>query len=281
MTQKMRKVNSYIRAGIQLVFFLLFPSAFTAAFAGVKYIFTQIGIHERIGWTAFVAVLVTLVIYTIVFGRFFCGYACAFGSFGDALHSIYIWSCKKRKKKPVLQNISWFRYFEYVKYLILFLISGLCFAGMYQITKGTSPWEVFSMLRAGNLSLKGYGVGILLLILIVCGMFIWERFFCRFLCPMGAVFSILPVLPFFSLKRSRENCVTGCFGCSRVCPGGLELPDEKDITVSGECFMCQKCMNICPKQNIDYGVRLLRGREIWFTVFRALLLSVLFFILGI
>jgi Fe-S-cluster-containing hydrogenase component 2 len=40
----------------------------------------------------------------------------------------------------------------------------------------------------------------------------------------------------------------------------------------GECFQCQKCVGICPKGNIHTRVPKLRGNEVWFTVFRALLL---------
>ena len=98
--KKQKQVHRYVRATIQLIFFLLVPSAFTAAFSGVKYLFTQIGKGDAIGMTSFVTALCVLCLYTILFGRFFCGFACAFGSFGDALHGIYLWICKKIRKKP-------------------------------------------------------------------------------------------------------------------------------------------------------------------------------------
>ena len=102
LTKKQRKqMHGWLRAIIQLLYFLFLPSAYTAAFAGVKYIFTQLGAGEKIGLTSFVSVLIALCLYTIVFGRFFCGFACAFGSFGDAVHFVYVWICKKIKKKPV------------------------------------------------------------------------------------------------------------------------------------------------------------------------------------
>lgn len=63
--------------------------------------FTQIGSGNRIELTSFVAVLLMLCVYTMIFGRFFCGFACAFGSFGDAVHAIYVSCCRKLNKKPV------------------------------------------------------------------------------------------------------------------------------------------------------------------------------------
>lgn len=94
-----RKIQTWFRAGMQLLFFILFPSMFTAAFNGVKYIFTQIGSGNRIELTSFVAVLLMLCVYTMIFGRFFCGFACAFGSFGDAMHALYVSCCRKLNKK--------------------------------------------------------------------------------------------------------------------------------------------------------------------------------------
>ena len=96
-----RNIHTWVRAVIQLLYFLFLPSAFTAAFSGVKYIFQQLGAGAKIELTSFVSVLLVLCAYTIVFGRFFCGFACAFGSFGDGVHALYVWICKKLKKKPV------------------------------------------------------------------------------------------------------------------------------------------------------------------------------------
>ena len=192
--KKRKQIVSCLRAGIQLLYFLFLPSVFTAAFNGVKYIFTQLGQGEKIEMTAFVSALLLVCAFTIVFGRFFCGFACAFGSLGDAMHAIYGIICKKRKKKPRCIKPELAKKLVLIKYGILLLIALCCFAGVYQKARGTSPWDVFSMLHAGNFRLSSYIPGIVLLVLILVGMFFEERFFCRFLCPMGAVFSLLPIL---------------------------------------------------------------------------------------
>lgn len=276
-----KKVHKWLRAAIQLLYFLFLPSAFTAAFAGVKYIFTQLGAGERVELTAFAAALAGLCVFTIIFGRFFCGFACAFGSLGDGVHAAYLWACKKVKKKPVLLSAKLGAWFSMIKYVILVLIALLCFLGVYSDLRGTSPWDVFSMLHAGNFRLGGYIPGIVLLVLILIGMCVQERFFCRFLCPMGAVFSILPVLPFFALHREREKCIKGCSGCTRNCPSDVELPPDGSLETSGDCFQCQKCIDTCPRGNIRCGIQKLHGNEIWFTVLRAGLLFVLYLLLGI
>ena len=272
----LKKVHVWVRAVIQLLYFLFIPSAYTAAFNGVKYIFTQMGEKSHLELTSFVVTLIALCLFTVVFGRFFCGFACAFGSLGDAVRAFYVFICKKRKKKPVTMKASVVKYLQAVKYIVLVLLVVSCYTGVYSKTQGMSPWDVFSMLHAGNFKLSGYIVGLVLLVLILVGMAFQERFFCRVLCPMGAVFSMLPVLPLFTLRRDRSECIRGCRACTMKCPSDIELAPDTAPELSGDCFQCQKCIDTCPKGNIHTGIRSLKGNEIWFTVLRAVLLVVLF-----
>lgn len=276
-----KKRRVYLRAGIQVLFFLFFPSAYTAAFSGVKYLFTQIGAGERINMISFVHILLMLCLYTIVFGRFFCGYACAFGALGDAVRSAYVWICKKTHIKPVQIPARWMLSAGIVKYIVLAAIVLLCYGGIYGHLRGTSPWDVFSMIHAGNFKLGDYIQGAILLLLILVGMGVQERFFCIVLCPMGAIFSLLPVLPFFSLRRDRPSCLKGCSGCTKKCPSQIGLPQDGSLDVPGDCFQCQKCIDVCPKQNIHCGIQALKGNEMWFTIMRALLLLGLMVWLGV
>ncbi len=279
--KQITQVHKWLRALIQLVYFLFLPSAFTAAFAGVKYIFTQIGAGDAIELTSFVSALIVLCAFTFIFGRFFCGFACAFGALGDAVRALYVWICKKLKKKPLTLSAKFGAVASIVKYVILAVIVLMCFGGIYSYVRGTSPWDVFSMLHAFNFKLGSYIVGIILLVCIIAGMCVQERFFCRFLCPMGAVFSLLPTLPWFTLRRSRQDCIKGCSACSKKCPSNIGLPDDGDLEVCGDCFMCKKCVDTCPKGNIHMGIKILQGNEIWFTIFQAVLLACLLLWVGI
>lgn len=274
-----RNIQKYTRMLIQLIFFLIMPSVYTTAFSGVKYIFTQMGNIQPLELTSFVTILIVLCLYTMVFGRFFCGFACAFGTLGDYLHELYLWLCRKTKRRPIKINDSVKQKLSTVKYFILAAIVILCFKGVYQITKGFSPWDVFSMIIAGNFQINDYIPALIILLIIVAGMLVCERFFCRFLCTMGAIFSLLPVLPIFSIERNREQCIKECSACKRVCPSGIELPNSGDDIQSGDCFMCQKCMNICPKQNIKTST--IKGNSIIFILVRAVILVIIMKLAGI
>ncbi len=125
------------------------------------------GTGAQIEITSFVLSLIILCASTVVFGRFFCGFACAFGSLSDWVRAAYVWVCKKFKKKPVTLGMELTATLSLIKYVVLLLILFLCFGGTYVKLKGSSPWDVFSMLHAGNFALEGYFAGVVLLILIL------------------------------------------------------------------------------------------------------------------
>ena len=218
-------------------------------------------------FNSFVRTLVILCGVTILTGRFFCGCMCAFGSLGDWVYALSqkIQKTISRRKAKRLQlpkiPLVWQKRLQWVKYGILAAIVLLCALGVYDSLHGWSPWDVFSMVRALNLKLAGYTVGVILLLLILLGMAWKERFFCQFLCPMGAVFALLPALPWTSLSRNREQCLKGCNMCERNCPTGVSL--EQDGWRSGECIRCNRCMENCPKQNIHTEVPVWKGSEWW------------------
>ena len=94
-------------------------------------------------------------------------------------------------------------------------------------------------------------VMIILLILIMIGMCTQERFFCQFLCPMGAVFAMMPILPSALFNRNREKCPSKCGLCRKRCPAHLEI--DGDTPLSGECICCHACQVTCPRKNIQIG----------------------------
>ena len=214
--------------------------------------------------------------FTLLFDRFFCGYACAFGSLGDAVWALSGLIQKKlfhRKKQLRLPERA-VLLGQKVKYLLLAWLVALYVTRQEKMLTGASPWEVFSRLTALHLPPEGFGVGIGLLVLILLGMAVQPRFFCQFLCPMGAVFALLPVLPFARLHRQSDGCIPGCNACEQQCPVCLKL--EETSLRSGECIACEACVSTCPKQNIHRWDTTLCKR-LWLPVLGK---ALLFFLLG-
>ena len=241
------KVHRGVRWAIQIFFFLIATSTFSSAFAGIKYIFSQIGNGEAIEFSHFVMVLVALLAFTVVFGRFFCGYACAFGTFGDIVYLV----CTPLRKllhvkdKPLPDKAV--RVLQKLKYAILVAICVLCVLELWEYVSPYSPWTAFAGIAA--LSVDGIdAVAFAVLLAIVAGMAVVERFFCQFLCPLGATFALMPVLPFSSFSRDRSRCKKSCGVCKKGCPVSV-YPDQNDAT-AGECISCGKCADGCPFSNI-------------------------------
>ena len=270
--KKQKKIQKGVRLGIQIVFLLIAPAVFTSAFAGVKYIFTQFSTAQALSFNAFLKALVGICLFTIVFGRFFCGYACAFGTVGDLLYMFSSFVQKKTKKKlpSISEQIS--KYARKIKYFVAAGAALTCFWGIYDKFRGSSPWDVFSRLTSLQLPNRDYLIGIIILVVIMAGMMWEERFFCKYLCPMGAVFSLLPIFPAFLYRRDSQNCYPGCSACKRQCLVSLDI--EGDTKDSGECIQCNQCLTTCPKENICTGVKI-KGNEPFFVITKAALLLVI------
>jgi ferredoxin-type protein NapH len=275
--QRTLKHRAWLRAGVQAFFFLTMPGAFVAGFSGVKHLFQWIGASELLQVDSFVLSLIGLCGFTILFGRFFCGYVCAFGGLGDFVYWLSGVVQKKifHRKKQLQFPTKVVRFGQKVKYLVLLLIVALCVFNVYSKTSGMSPWDVFSRLTALKLPAAGYGIGIALFVLILVGMAFQPRFFCQFLCPMGAVFALLPVLPFAQLQRDNSQCIPGCSACEKRCPVDLKLNEANPR--SGECIACEACVSTCPRGNISRWDLKLAGKYFWIPV---LAKAVLFFAMG-
>ena len=241
-------VQKGVRWSVQILFFIAAPGAFSAAFNGVKYIAGQIGGLKVIEPTSFLLLLAGLCAFTVLFGRFFCGYACAFGTLGDALYLLFTplrsWYVSHF---PTGKAHSAFRaVLRFVKVVVLGGIFVLCFQGSYD--SFWSPWTAFAGFTGGTL--EGISaVAFFVLAAIAAGMSLVERFFCRFLCPLGALFSLLPVLPISQLKRNPQRCSSCCQICRSACP--VDMRPERGGPEMGECIACGRCAAACPIDNIS------------------------------
>ena len=173
---------------------------------------------------------------------------------------ILLWICLRIWKLPWVSEETG-RKLQKMKYIVLLVLMLIYALGFTKKFHGTSPWEVFSMLYTGKIPDASYIAGWVIFVLILVGMCLKERFFCQYLCPMGAIFAWLPTLPFSVLDRDRSNCIPKCRACEIKCPVDHQI--KRDQKNGGECIHCMQCVDVCPKQNIHLcSGKKLKGNEI-------------------
>lgn len=253
--QMEKKIGKLFRRLAQIAGFLIMPGLFTSTFFGIRDLVVAMvsGDFQIQELFPQLILVVVMSIGAILFGRVFCGYLCSFGAMADLLWFVARKVHRKYHRIPKQMD----RILKWVKYLILALLFlGVWVFALISYDSMNSPWTIFGMFTTiGNFPSLSYLIsvgGLLLLAIIIASLFV-ERFFCRYLCPLGAYLSIMSSLRFFYIKKSRENC-KGCSLCSQNCPMGLQL-GEYDQVQSGECINCNVCVNVCPKKNAHSNLK--------------------------
>ena len=193
-----------------------------------------------------------ILIYGLLLGRFFCGWLCPFGFFQELLHRIP----GRKLQVPVSAR--------YIKYIILavfvliipifvYRVSGLGDPVFCEFICPAGTLEAGIPLLAANQALRGamgwlFTWKVILLVLTIVLSVIYFRFFCRVLCPLGAIYAICN--RFSLLKFALEPGCNDCGVCGKVCRMGLD-PIRQAGT--GECIHCLDCVRQCPQKVISYG----------------------------
>ncbi len=204
-----------------LIFAPMLPYQFQAVILGnVK----QLGAPIALAIMA----LVVFVVLAFVAGRAFCGYVCPIGTLQELLYKIPTKKVRIYNKSiPVI-----FRHIFFVAFIVMALTLSV------GLLKYLGVRDFFYL----NISSAFFYVFLGLLIVSV----FFYRPFCRFACPYGVLLSLAAIKSRFRLRRN-ENC-TDCGDCEEECPtfeaGRTDLKQE--------CYLCQRCLHICPNSAIDY-----------------------------
>ena len=204
-------------------------------------------------------VLGFLLAFSVLFGRLICGFLCPFGFLQELIYKI------KTKKIKVKEKIdSKLRYLKYVILLVFVIILPIFLTGDYGIS---SPYfckwicpvgtlEAGIPLVLGNEDLQlligwlfSWKVFILVVVLVM-SLFI-HRFFCKYMCPLGALYGLFNKIGFYKLSIDQEKC-TNCKACHRACMMNVKVTENPN---SAECIRCGDCKTACPTDAIDLGFR--------------------------
>ncbi|EKQ56554.1 MULTISPECIES: 4Fe-4S binding protein [unclassified Clostridium] len=249
MTKKMKK-SQILRHGVQLVLFFVMPGLYSMVFSELRTVYQMI-INGNFNFIAAFPSLVeftAIMLLTIVMGRWFCGWLCAFGAYNDFVYFISkkIFKSKFKVDEKVDSAL------KYVKYVILVFIIIISWTMGSKILESTSPWDAFGQITDVSTIFSSLIIGLILLVLITIGAAFIERFFCRYLCPLGAIFAIISKIGIVKINKPKADCGK-CRACTMNCSMGLQLY-KVDSVKGGDCINCLKCTEVCYRNNANVNV---------------------------
>ena len=194
-----------------------------------------------------------LALLGILLGRTVCGFLCPLGFCQDLAYKI---KTPKLKKSRVTRVLS---YFKYVLLVVLVILIPLVFSAdnlpvpgfcKYICPAGTLGGAVSLLAHPDNANLYDMLGALftwkfaLLVVFIVGSIFIY-RFFCRFFCPLGAIYGFFNKIALLGVKLDKNKC-TNCGLCTAHC--------KMDIRKVGdhECINCGECISVCPTKAISW-----------------------------
>lgn len=196
-----------------------------------------------------------LLLMGLLLGRFCCGFLCPFGMLQELLYKLPV---------PKAHKNQWTRRASYIKYFVLailvivlpliYSIPAFC---KYLCPAGTLEAGIPLVLTNEPLrKLTGalFSRKVLVLLICIAGSAVLYRFFCRFLCPLGAFYSLFQKTAVVGMKVDADRCI-GCGKCVSAC--------KLDVRCVGdhECVDCAECQDACPFQAISLGIRINSGKQ--------------------
>ena len=199
-----------------------------------------------------------VLIPTLFLGRFFCNWVCPYGS----LHQFVGWLFRSRERRTVEANR--YRPSQQVKYYILTAMLVAAVFGTLQIglldpicllyrsfTGSVIPalnMPTPELLGEDRLYQGAWLIGLVLFGLVAMNL-VYPRFFCRVLCPLGALLGILSRFAWWRIERDPVKC-QGCDQCRLHCEAAC---DPQARLRKAECFVCFNCIEDCPEGALRFA----------------------------
>ncbi|MCL1903907.1 MAG: 4Fe-4S binding protein [Oscillospiraceae bacterium] len=191
----------------------------------------------------------------MIFGRFICGYVCPMGLFQDIIYKI-----KTPKMRVKLKFARYIKYAVLVLFVVVFpmlFINDLSGVGSPWFCKYICPsGTIFAALPilASNEYLRDFAGNLFvwkvsLAMWLVVASISTYRFFCRVLCPLGAIYSLFNKNALFKMKCVESECVS-CGRCAKSCHLFLNPAKRPN---SPECIRCGACIRECGTGALCYN----------------------------
>lgn len=190
----------------------------------------------------------------VLFGRFICGWLCPFGLVQELMHKI---PSPKLKIKKGLRAV---KYFVLAVFVLLLPVAATNYMGMgkpafcqYICPSGTLLGGIPMLGKHPELQQTIgtlFSLKMMILVMTIIGCVFVYRFFCKVMCPLGAIYGILNKISIYHLEVDKGRCVN-CGKCAKVCKMDV---DPVKTPNSSECIRCGKCAFVCPAKAIHIGL---------------------------
>ncbi|QQS35031.1 MAG: 4Fe-4S binding protein [Ignavibacteriales bacterium] len=190
-----------------------------------------------------------IVLMSLVFGKSFCSWMCPVGFISELIGDFGEKIFKRKLKLPKfldypLRSLKYLL-LAFLTYSVLFLMSDLAVKAFldspYNAVSDIKMYYFFADISRTSLIVIGT--------LFILSIFI-RNFWCRFLCPYGALLGITSLLSPNKIKRNAVSCID-CGLCSKACPSAIKVDKVKTV-FSDECSTCMSCVDVCPvKDTLD------------------------------
>lgn len=186
-----------------------------------------------------VILLGMVVIAAVVSRRSFCGQICPLGFLQELTGRIGRKLFKTRQTMP-----NWLdRPARLLKYVVLVVFIALTWRAADLAIRPYDPWVAWQHLTSAEL-LTEMSIGLSVLVLALVGSIVYDRFFCKYLCPMGAALGLMSKASLTSVSRDADACID-CKLCDRACPMNITVSEATTVRDT-ECLSCSECVNACP-----------------------------------
>ena len=209
---------------------------------------------------------------SLVLRKAFCSWFCPLGTLSE-----WLWKIGQRLLGGLYRLPVWLDYpLRSLKYLLL----GFFVWAIFSMDTGSvhgflqGPYYKLSDVKMLFFFTRITQLTALVLVLLVLASLLVPNFWCRYLCPYGALMGLLALLSPTRIERDPESCI-GCGKCTTACPNNLAV-DRKQRILSPECTGCMDCTRVCPEAHTLSLKTLGAGKYRWSTVSLGILILGLF-----
>jgi polyferredoxin len=188
-------------------------------------------------------IFLAIVLVSFIFRKAFCSWLCPVGFISELIGDFGEKLFKKKIKVP--------KFFDYplrsLKYILLAFFVYAIFFLMSQVAIKAfldSPYNLVADVKMYYFFADISRFSLIVISILVLLSIPIRNFWCRYLCPYGALLGLISLLSPNKIKRNPVSCID-CAKCTKVCPSAIKV--DKVITViSDECTSCLSCIDVCP-----------------------------------